>query len=489
MWSDRPYSLHLMSMVNEATIFGFKKIFWQSKITGGFNYWEDGASSYFYETHELRETARLLAEKSLKFPNFLLDFLEDVYQRARRLRRTTEKYKKINLATCPSEKLVKFIEKYSREFLDFYARATVAPILGYQDENPIYKKMDELIRSKTKDHPEKYSGYYTCLTNPPKKLKNNFMEIETLKLAKKAKKAGVRSRSQLIKNFKDELQAIADKYKFMSFDFCDSASWNLEYFANLALEKMKANINSELKKLLNLEKISAKNFKKAAGELKLSKKEKDICNLVKYLGYQKWAREHEFQEAQYNLKPVQDELGKRAGLSTLEAKYCLADEYGKLLKSSEGYKKLTQARIKKSLCLVKIGKKTKVFLGQDARNIFSRMKKEEPTKIDKKSEFKGMPAFPGKVLGKVKIIITVKDAGKMKKGNILVSQATGPDLLPAMKKAAAIVTNEGGITAHAAIVSRELKIPCVVGTKIATKVLQDGDLVEVDANKGIVRKI
>ena len=78
---------------------------------------------------------------------------------------------------------------------------------------------------------------------------------------------------------------------------------------------------------------------------------------------------------------------------------------------------------------------------------------------------------------------------KFKRGDILVSPATNPNILPVMKIAAAIITDEGGITCHAAIVSREFKIPCVVGTKIATKVLKDGDLVEVDAEKGVVRKL
>ena len=64
---------------------------------------------------------------------------------------------------------------------------------------------------------------------------------------------------------------------------------------------------------------------------------------------------------------------------------------------------------------------------------------------------------------------------------------TTPDYIPAMKKAAAFVTDEGGITCHAAIIAREMKKPCIVGTKIATKVLHDGDLVEVDADKGVVR--
>ena len=78
---------------------------------------------------------------------------------------------------------------------------------------------------------------------------------------------------------------------------------------------------------------------------------------------------------------------------------------------------------------------------------------------------------------------------KVKLGDILVAKMTRPDYVPAMRRAAAIVTNEGGMTCHAAIVSRELGIPCIVGTKIATKVLKDGDLVEVDAEKGIVKKI
>ena len=66
---------------------------------------------------------------------------------------------------------------------------------------------------------------------------------------------------------------------------------------------------------------------------------------------------------------------------------------------------------------------------------------------------------------------------------------TQPSYLAAIKKSAAYITDEGGITCHAAIVSRELKIPCIIGTKYATQVFKDGDLVEVDADNGIVRKI
>ncbi len=111
---------------------------------------------------------------------------------------------------------------------------------------------------------------------------------------------------------------------------------------------------------------------------------------------------------------------------------------------------------------------------------------EEKT-IKKQDKLKGQSAFNGKVKGKVKIVLNIKDLNKIKKGDILVTAMTMPNYLPAMYKAAAFVTDEGGITCHAAIVSRELKKPCVIGTKIATDILKDGDLVEVDADNGVVR--
>lgn len=104
-------------------------------------------------------------------------------------------------------------------------------------------------------------------------------------------------------------------------------------------------------------------------------------------------------------------------------------------------------------------------------------------------ELKGQCAFPGKVQGLVKIIDSVSDMHKFSAGDIIVSSTTTPDFLPIMKISAAIISEHGGVICHAAITSRELKIPCVVGVKKATKLLKDGDLVEVDAENGLVRII
>lgn len=101
----------------------------------------------------------------------------------------------------------------------------------------------------------------------------------------------------------------------------------------------------------------------------------------------------------------------------------------------------------------------------------------------------GRVAFRGSVRGIVRIVMHPDDISRVEKGDILVAQMTFPAYISAMQKAAAFVTDEGSITCHAAIISREMKKPCIVGTKNATKVLKDGDMIEVDANNGVVRII
>lgn len=105
------------------------------------------------------------------------------------------------------------------------------------------------------------------------------------------------------------------------------------------------------------------------------------------------------------------------------------------------------------------------------------------------SELHGTSAFSGKHEGVCRIIIRPDEFGKFRKGEILVTTMTRPEFVPLMRRAKAIVTDEGGLTSHAAILARELHIPCVVGTGDATRVLKTGDRVFVDATKGLVRKI
>jgi phosphohistidine swiveling domain-containing protein len=127
-----------------------------------------------------------------------------------------------------------------------------------------------------------------------------------------------------------------------------------------------------------------------------------------------------------------------------------------------------------------------ILRGADAQRAASDFINEGDSS-DATSELRGSTAYPGYARGTVRIVNRPEDVPNVNVGDILVSVATTPSIILAMKRAAAIVTDEGGLTCHAAIVSRELHIPCVVGTKRATRALRDGDTVEVDAHRGVVR--
>ncbi|MCD6371220.1 MAG: phosphoenolpyruvate synthase [Candidatus Aenigmarchaeota archaeon] len=110
--------------------------------------------------------------------------------------------------------------------------------------------------------------------------------------------------------------------------------------------------------------------------------------------------------------------------------------------------------------------------------------KKEEVKVEGRILLEGLGASPGIATGRVKIVHTLEDISKVEEGDILVTEMTSPDLVPTMSKCAAIITDKGGANCHAAIVSRELGIPAVVGTREATKVLRDGMVVTVDAYNG-----
>ena len=167
-------------------------------------------------------------------------------------------------------------------------------------------------------------------------------------------------------------------------------------------------------------------------------------------------------------------------------------------------RKLTDKQI---IELAKIGKKIHkhYFYPQDIewvlyKNKFHIVQSRPVTTIKEKSEeikveeikkpifIKGTPASPGIASGQVKKIFSAKEIDKVEKGDVLVTSMTTPDFVPAMKRVAAIITDKGGQTSHAAIVSRELGIPCVVGTEEATKILKNEQIVTVNGSKGEIYK-
>ena len=159
-------------------------------------------------------------------------------------------------------------------------------------------------------------------------------------------------------------------------------------------------------------------------------------------------------------------------------------EIEQLVKENKVIPKIQLYKRKKYRVMAQINGKINFLYGKE---LFETVKAIIPKPYyDKIKTITGNIACKGVVRGEVMVIKGIRDAEKMKEGSILVAPNTNPELTMIMRKAAAIITDWGGVTSHAAIISREFGIPCIVGTDIATQVLKDGDLVEVNANKGVV---
>lgn len=129
----------------------------------------------------------------------------------------------------------------------------------------------------------------------------------------------------------------------------------------------------------------------------------------------------------------------------------------------------------------------KFYVGDEAKSLHEEVERKWLHQKEESEAIQGQVASQGYAKGVARIIFGERDFNKFKEGEVLVTGMTRPEFLPLMRKAVAIVTNEGGVTCHAAIVSRELGKPCIIGTRVATDKIKNGDLIEVRANHGTVR--
>jgi len=221
-------------------------------------------------------------------------------------------------------------------------------------------------------------------------------------------------------------------------------------------------------------------------QLKISSLYRKLFEIAREFALTKLVRRHAQLWDLYHMhKTLLTEIARRLRLRRYEVQFMLMDEVKIALLSGKVGRQNLKDRLRH--CILYTEKNfEKVYTGAVEKRLLSTIK----TRVDRNvEEVFGQTAQPGFARGIVRHIIRARDIHKMKKGDILVSIATDPDIVPAMKIAGAIVTDQGGITSHAAIVSRELGVPCLIGTKIATQVFKEGDLVEVDADNGVARKV
>lgn len=190
-----------------------------------------------------------------------------------------------------------------------------------------------------------------------------------------------------------------------------------------------------------------------------------------------------YSETEAFFRNVMKLIGKKEGYNAHDLTCLYQPEFEEYLRvGSLPSPELLKKRYAASALYFEKDKMTEL-LGKDAEKVDVLLGKQSTSS---RKELKGISAYPGQVKGRCRIVPDPFNVQAFDEGDILVTGMTRPEFLPLIEKAAAIVTESGGILCHAAIIARELKKPCIVGTQVAMKVLKDGDMAEINANKGIV---
>jgi phosphoenolpyruvate synthase/pyruvate phosphate dikinase len=423
-------------------------------------------------------------EKVKEDSKFCEKVLGTVKEVGEKLYQKNQETLKLDLSKLSNQEIAKIIDETYQlgEEISDYGQIAVFSDLTH---NKLSNLLNEILQKKNLKR--SLNEYFSILVAPTERVHSQQERIEVFKLAKKIKELGLFKDGKLeIEPVSGELAKIKEDFCWVGFGHFGPEKKIENYLEDLKIILEEGKVEEKLAELFNESKELAKQQAEYTGELDLDELEQRYFAAARSFGYNKNYRYHILLFTFYALNELLKEVCKRFILTIKEIRFMSREEVLKLLEIGEKVPS-GDLRERQKFCVIKTAK-TEFLLGQEAKDyVAEKVEKEE---VDEEvTRIHGSVAYMGIVTGKVKIVNSVRDIGKVSEGDILVSVQTNPDLLPAMKKAAAIVTDTGGITCHAAIVAREIKTPTLIGTKIATKVFKDGDMVEVDADKGVVRKI
>lgn len=421
-------------------------------------------ASLYCDGSEWVRLGKLVVKRLVSEPHFRKNLIYQIRSHADSLFQWSDSVSKKNLAGFSVKELLQLHREGLRVSGDLYSWALL-PVYADFTEGILSNFLIDLLKQRGIDQ-VRANKAFVLLTTPSKMSYFQREEQELRNIAKMIKHG--HSTSAVC----EKVKAHVKKWEFLGCVFL-GRPMRATYFTR------------RLKQILqHIEETSTPLHKIA---IKLPERELDLFNAVAELTWLKDYRKAALMKYYYTADKVCKALAKR---SKIRYRDILMMQESELVQAINIGVLPDNMRQRHQQCvMVILNGKMPAFIitGVQSKRIVKWL--NQGRRIDKQSEICGQVAYPGVVRGRVHIIRTEKESRRLKLGEILVTEMTYPDLLPAMRRAAGFVTDTGGITCHAAIVARELKKPCVIGTKIATKVLKDGDRVEVDADKGVVRKI
>lgn len=391
-------------------------------------------------------------------------------------RKFYDKYIFVDLKKFSNKKLLELFEQHCKLVYDYMGLT-----ITLDGIDPAFEKLMLEELAKIYDNQRQLTDVYNLLTFPTVPTFIQQEVNERYKILGCLKKVG----------YKSCLNKISKFYKKY---WWTPLGWG-QYQA-MSFDGLRRQLLAELKKINKYEKeITTLNNKRKENRKKIKKELREIGSKIisKYVDlfqdliiYHDYRKEIQMKGMYFGMQFLA-ELARRFYLLLNDLYYCTEEEVLNILNNQKvDWQEIKRRR---DALFYNGGPRTyKIYSGNKAKIVAKKyFDFENKNKI---KTLRGLSASRGKIQGRVKVGNNPNSLlKKFKKGDILVTGMTTPDFFPVMRKAKAIITDEGGITCHAAIVSRELSKPCVIATQIATVVLKDGDLVEVDANKGIIRKI
>jgi phosphoenolpyruvate synthase/pyruvate phosphate dikinase len=261
-----------------------------------------------------------------------------------------------------------------------------------------------------------------------------------------------------------------------------------------SLEEIVARIkklDNPSEKLAELEEkpgLVEKEFQELVDKFNLDDAERDFIRVLKEYVFLRTYRSDILNKTNFYTIPFLEEAARRLGIPYDDVLYLTYEEVFEGL--SRGLAdNIDIAARKQDWALFREGDRIVVYQGSAAVQKFLAGQDMPDKDVSDMTELKGESAFKGNVSGSAKIVLESEDISKVNPGDILVAVMTFPSFIAAMERASAFITDEGGILCHAAIIAREMKKPCIIATKVATKAIKDNDLLEVDADDGVVKII
>ncbi|MFH0870559.1 MAG: PEP-utilizing enzyme [archaeon] len=427
----------------------------------------------FYYGPEAIDFGDVVFEKNKREKGYLARVFEHIYALGEELMQLSERIRKTDYSKTKKEELISLFRQFSEKYKTY-----AVSLMGFNIEFPVERE----LRKKVKDRPNPDEDLGILLFPS----KENFAPLEQANLfliKELLDKKDITKIDALTKEIRQKISDHVYEYGWINARGGQDNPWTEKEIFDRCME-IKGN---PLEKLAELQEHKAKirrECEKIMSELKADENLFNLVMITKELVYFRTYRTDYLNKAFFNVKNLLEAVAKSRNLSHRELIHLRIDE----ILNGVDVPKDEIARRMRGYTLMTL-EPAKLEFSSDPEKI----RKAEADYCERSSaeadEVKGTVAFKGKIQGRAKVVITKNEIPKVERGDILITAMTTPEFVPAMEKAVAFVTDEGGITCHAAIVAREMKKPCVIGTKVATKVFKDGDFVEVDAYNGIVRKI